>query len=239
MPYESLTCPKCGSADCQEVKPGTHFCNHCDNVFRYVPPTEAGRIRMPAGCEKLVKGRPCEVPAAGRCLTCGEAFCTTHQAVTEGRPYVDLCAACKIAVPLAREAQLRATREARAEEYNRAAERAVAEVERLKQLILSRCQMMPRREARRVEQRGIFGPRLRTVIVDVEPVVPIGQLHWHMEPDGSIEARPRLLESGLTASGKIICMSPAGRSLNETTYTLQEHLARYANSQGIGSGQTD
>lgn len=87
MPYESLTCPKCGSADCQEVKPGTHFCNHCDNVFRYVTP--AGANSRVAACTT------CGVLAVGRCVTCSQAFCASHQGRDAGMVYVDQCVTCR------------------------------------------------------------------------------------------------------------------------------------------------
>ncbi len=51
----------------------------------------------PAVCEKKRKnGSPCGIPAIGCCVTCGEAFCRTHQArhpqTNEG--YVDECTSC-------------------------------------------------------------------------------------------------------------------------------------------------
>jgi hypothetical protein len=88
MPYESLACPKCGSGDCQEVKPGTHFCNHCDNVFRLVPSSAvSGSIGACATCGVI---------AAGLCLSCNRYFCHVHQAVVWGQPRgrSELCAAC-------------------------------------------------------------------------------------------------------------------------------------------------
>lgn len=106
MPFESLLCPRCGSGDAQEVKPGTYFCNHCDNVFKYVSPRRTGSS---GGCEVLVEERSCGVPALGRCRSCQRAFCLTHQArvgverlVSEdryrpGSAYSDWCTACRTA----------------------------------------------------------------------------------------------------------------------------------------------
>lgn len=114
MPFESLSCPNCGSASIQEVKPGTFFCNHCDNVFKYVSPSGAGST---GGCELPAGGRNCGVPAIGHCRTCHRAFCRTHQARALGRGwhylldsefdpnhsavayqgYIDWCAACRSA----------------------------------------------------------------------------------------------------------------------------------------------
>ncbi len=78
MPFESLSCQRCGSGDIQEVKPETYFCNHCESVFKYVSPSRAGVAS--GGCEVLAGRRPCGVPAIGRCRTCQRAFCRTHQA---------------------------------------------------------------------------------------------------------------------------------------------------------------
>lgn len=78
MPFEELSCQRCGSGDIQEVKPETYFCNHCESVFKYVSPSRAGAAS--GGCEVLAGGRPCGVPAIGRCRTCQRAFCRTHQA---------------------------------------------------------------------------------------------------------------------------------------------------------------
>ena len=109
MPFESLSCPRCGSGDVQEVKPETYFCNHCDNVFRYVRPGRAGSA---GGCEIPAEGLACGVPAIGRCRSCQRAFCLTHQArvgeglhdrldserrYAPGTGYPDWCAACRAA----------------------------------------------------------------------------------------------------------------------------------------------
>jgi hypothetical protein len=113
MPFESLSCPRCGSASIQEVKHETYFCNHCDNVFKYVSP---GRpAESTGGCELPEEGRPCGVPAIGHCRTCHRAFCRTHQARAVGgvenlldsefgaasaaafRGYIDRCTACRSA----------------------------------------------------------------------------------------------------------------------------------------------
>ena len=39
MPFETIACSRSGSADVQEVKPSTYFCNHCETVFKCVDPT--------------------------------------------------------------------------------------------------------------------------------------------------------------------------------------------------------
>ena len=56
-----------------------------------------------AGCEAEIGDKPCGVAAIGRCLTCGRAFCVTHQARTWRRTsqgdvvdstYIDTCQDC-------------------------------------------------------------------------------------------------------------------------------------------------
>lgn len=66
MAFEALNCTNCGSADVQEVKPSTYFCNHCDSVFKHIDPT---RVTVgPAFCEH---GNPvmleCQVCRTGMC----------------------------------------------------------------------------------------------------------------------------------------------------------------------------
>jgi hypothetical protein len=80
MPTETLICQQCGSADVQEVKPNTYFCNHCDAVFKHVTPSSTAV----AGCE--ING--CGIAAIRRCSSCGLAFCASHQAGVDG------CTAC-------------------------------------------------------------------------------------------------------------------------------------------------
>jgi hypothetical protein len=67
----------------------------------------------PAVCEKkLNNGRICPIQAIGLCITCGEAFCLTHQArgydqFNDPFSYVDMCAPC-FAMKQANEAKRRA-----------------------------------------------------------------------------------------------------------------------------------
>ena len=117
--------------DIQEVKPETYFCNHCDNVFKYVSPSRSG---SPGGCELPVGGRPCGVPAIGRCMTCSRAYCGTHQAHEVNsvgivfQTYRDWCVSCQ--------QQRKADEKARAEaQEKRAQEERAAAAERIPGLI--------------------------------------------------------------------------------------------------------
>jgi hypothetical protein len=107
MPFESLSCQNCGSTDFQEVKPETYFCNHCESVFKYVRPNRTGSA---GGCDVLVGGSHCGIPATGRCRTCRRAFCGTHVArvgkgfddrltsessYPVGSAYPDWCSRCR------------------------------------------------------------------------------------------------------------------------------------------------
>ena len=38
MGLQAMNCPNCGSSAVKEVKPSTYFCDHCEGVFRLVPP---------------------------------------------------------------------------------------------------------------------------------------------------------------------------------------------------------
>ncbi len=92
MPFESLSCTNCGSGDVQEVKPDTYFCKNCERVFKYVSP---GRMAPRAGCEVLVDGRHCGIPAIGNCATDRRAFCMTHQArYRSDYAFADKCTSC-------------------------------------------------------------------------------------------------------------------------------------------------
>lgn len=66
MPLEALVCTKCGSADVQEVKFDTYFCNYCDTVFKYIDPARLGH--GPAFC---AHGNPIEV----QCQFCKAGMC--------------------------------------------------------------------------------------------------------------------------------------------------------------------
>jgi hypothetical protein len=81
MPVETLKCHECGSADVQEVKANTFFCNHCDAVFKYQDPNRATVVQTPTFCSC---GNPVEIQCAGCeatiCRQC-DALGTSEQAL--------------------------------------------------------------------------------------------------------------------------------------------------------------
>jgi hypothetical protein len=61
-----LKCSVCGSADLQQVKPETYFCNHCESVSKLVDPA---RVTVePAFCAH-------GDPITARCQVCGTGLC--------------------------------------------------------------------------------------------------------------------------------------------------------------------
>ena len=84
MPLESLKCTGCGSADVQEVKPNTYFCNHCETLFKHVDPASATMAHRPAFC---VCGNPVQV----QCSICHEtSMCRTCEATRAARDHWSL-----------------------------------------------------------------------------------------------------------------------------------------------------
>lgn len=71
MPFETIACSRCGSADVQEVKPSTYFCNHCETVFKYVDPTRLTVRNAPVfcACGGAVQVQ-CQVCNDGSCRSC-------------------------------------------------------------------------------------------------------------------------------------------------------------------------
>ena len=134
MPVEAISCPKCGSPDATEFKPGSYVCGHCEAVFKHV---DAGRSSIGCGIDG------CGVAAIGRCETCGTAFCGTHQArFRDGfglsQPYVDLSTSCQ---RKAHDAELESERAlGEAEYHERYAEylEKLAAYERLREAVIAR-----------------------------------------------------------------------------------------------------
>jgi hypothetical protein len=71
MPFESVTCPSCGSDDVQQVKPDTYFCNKSETVFKYIDPSRLTVHYAPSFC---MHGNPvqcqCQLCGAGMCKEC-------------------------------------------------------------------------------------------------------------------------------------------------------------------------
>ena len=182
MPFESLSCQRCGSGDIQEVKPETYFCNHCDNVFKYVSPNMAGSA---GGCEVPTGGRPCGVPAIGRCNTCSRAYCGTHQAHDLNstglviQTYRDWCVSCQ----QQHKSDERALAEAKEKQWK---EKRSAAAERIPGLIAQFKERPFNGAVSRdyVEQIAsgtkFLSPALKykSVTHRYEPAVPVGPLYW-------------------------------------------------------------
>lgn len=54
------------------------------------------------GCEIPIGAQACGVLAVGRCLSCGRAFCGSHQRVTNTQTYSNLCNGCETSQETAR-----------------------------------------------------------------------------------------------------------------------------------------
>jgi hypothetical protein len=186
MPYESLTCPKCGSGDCQEVKPGTYFCNHCDNVFRYVPLTaQDGGI---AACST------CGIVAVGLCRTCKRYFCISHCGRSKTGRY-DQCDKCFDA-----------------EELRLMWEVAAVETEKFR---IAECiQILDLAGGVGLVERSATGAvygsaflgivnRHRQKVVPIEPAWPIGDLEW-LWRDRGISVTKSIVPSGITRTRTLV-----------------------------------
>jgi hypothetical protein len=71
MPFESVTCPSCGSDDVQQVKPDTYFCNKSETVFKHIDPFRLTVSHAPSFC---MHGDPvryqCQLCGVGMCKEC-------------------------------------------------------------------------------------------------------------------------------------------------------------------------
>jgi hypothetical protein len=214
MPFESLSCQRCGSADIQEVKPETYFCNHCDNVFKYVSPNQAGST---GGCEVPAGGRPCGIPAIGRCTTCSRAYCGTHQAHDINsiglvfQTYRDWCVLCQ----QQRKADERALAEAKEKKWKE--DRAVA-AERIP-ILIAQFKALPFSGAvsRDYVERVAVGTKFlspalkyKSITHQYEPAVPVGQLYWTYYKVSYDNDKPRQAtdawDTGLTQNGEFVPM---------------------------------
>jgi hypothetical protein len=68
MPLEAISCTNCGSGQVQEVKPNTYFCDHCEAVFKYIPPGVQSAGHVPQFC---AHGNPITV----QCQVCRTGIC--------------------------------------------------------------------------------------------------------------------------------------------------------------------
>lgn len=216
MSSESLSCLRCGSEDVQEVKPGTYFCNQCDNVFKYVSPHQAGST---GGCELPVVGRSCcGIPAIGRCKTCSRAYCPTHQArnlSTIGlviQTYLDWCSECQ-QQHKDDERTLAESREKRQEaERSTAAERILVLIAQFKAQPFTGARSRDYVERVAAGRAFLSGAiRYKSVTHRYEAAVPLGRLYWtYYVASGEWYDKPSRQSqewaTGLTRNGEFVPM---------------------------------
>lgn len=71
MGLQAMNCPNCGSSAVKEVKPSTYFCDHCEGVFRLVPPVgqSAASTADFCTCGNRITSQ-CRVCETGLCKEC-------------------------------------------------------------------------------------------------------------------------------------------------------------------------
>lgn len=174
---------------------------------------------MPAGCETLLPNHKlCDVPAVGRCGTCGNAFCATHQARLLNsigviiRTYTDSCRTCE----QKQEEAATSLKSAAAAEMLRQAGRRDERIAELKKLILA-CSQAPWQDRRKFVRlrtnhanpfRVFFGPAFVPVYAPLEPAVAIGELTWLYPPVPRGDSEEKIgVPSGITVEGSVVVMN--------------------------------
>jgi len=187
-------------------------------------------MSAPALCEKLIpSGRACAVTAIGRCHSCGDAFCQTHQARTGGHVstvFVDWCKGCQVAAATARAAEEsagKAQEAARAAAEREKAEVISSRVAVLKKILVESDRSVWQERRRHVRYRSFMGVSLPDVTEPLERAIPVGQLGWRfpligdyntLDPYGPTVS----MKSGLTAAGKIVLMERGRASLTDSDF---------------------
>jgi hypothetical protein len=236
MPFESLACPHCGSGEVQEVKPGTYFCYHCDNVFKYVRPHQTGSV---GGCELPVAGQSCGVAAIGRCSTCSRAYCATHQAhdlSTIGvliQAYRDWCIECQ----QQRKADERKLAEAKEKQQK---EERVAAAKRIPALIAQfKAQPFTDAQNRDYVEKVFAGKaflsgalKYKSVTHPYPSAVPLGRLYWTCyvvwgERYDPPRQESRECETGLSQGGEFVLMDTSVLHSSSIAAGLGCELARW------------
>jgi hypothetical protein len=216
MPSELLSCQHCGSGDVQEVKPETYFCNHCEEVFRYVRPNPA---RATGGCEVRTAGRPCRLLAIGRCNTCSKVYCATHQAHNLNsigiviQTYRDWCVACQEQRKIDERALAEAKDKSDKEERAAAARRIPGLIARFTAQPFKGA--MSRDYVERISVGTKFlsaSIKYKSVVHEYEPAVPVARLYWNyykVSYDASYDEPKQASDkwdTGLTQAGKFVPM---------------------------------
>lgn len=73
MANQTVQCPQCGSASCQEYRADSFVCQHCDATFRWINPTQLTVRQQAAHCA-------CGKNAVGCCTQCSDPLCRDHLA---------------------------------------------------------------------------------------------------------------------------------------------------------------
>jgi len=73
MPNQSVRCPSCGSAECQEYRADAFVCANCNSTFRWVNPMQMTVQQQSAACA-------CGKLATAICTQCKAPICGKHQA---------------------------------------------------------------------------------------------------------------------------------------------------------------
>ena len=77
MANQSVRCPSCGSAECQEYRADAFVCANCNSTFRWVNPTQVTIHHQGSTCA-------CGKLARAVCTQCQTPLCNSHQASWRG-----------------------------------------------------------------------------------------------------------------------------------------------------------
>jgi len=171
-------------------------------------------------CEyELRDATTCGIAAIGRCRTCEQAFCATHQArdIARGssaiKTYVDWCITCQGRHnDEVRDAATKADYESA-----RRLEDATANLPALVSALTRTAAALvkPRDWTETISKGpGFFSPKLRYTYIahDEEPAIPVGDFTWrywfvpHPRDGGSAEWKFATVMTGLTLSGNFVPM---------------------------------
>ncbi|MEE4543947.1 hypothetical protein V2S66_18460 [Streptomyces sp. V4-01] len=178
--------------------------------------------------------KPCGVTAIGRCGTCRQAFCLTHQAhELNGWGHPGLCAPCLARGRREAEERAATERAARQDAYRLLRAEAAEQTPLLMAQLLATGLPGAVRRHRTEEGTPYFlKPQRRFRTVRVKPdALPPGNMAW-MLPDLDTAGHPLVptrMETGLTHDGQLVMMSGGSAKIctsAENEITLYELLRR-------------